>query len=93
MSHAFNYYFTDSENPTIQNVPSDVTRATDSGLSTALVTWAEPTATDNTGSVTLTSSHSSGSSFAAGTTTVKYTAVDDAGNTAEETFTVTIQGM
>ena len=69
-----------------------MTQDTGSGLSTAPVTWSEPTATDNTGSVT-TSSQSSGSSFASGTTTVKYTAVDDSGNTASETFTVTIQGM
>ena len=74
-------------------MPSDITQNTDSGLATAVVTWTEPTATDNAGAVTLTSSHSSGSTFGIGTTTVTYTAIDDAGNTVSDTFTVTIEGM
>ena len=62
-------------------------------MATAVVTWMEPTATDNSGTVTLTSSHSSGSTFDIGTTTVTYTATDDASNTVSDTFTVTIEGM
>ncbi len=73
-------------------MPSDVVQDTDAGSATAVVTWTEPTANDNSGSVTLTSSHSSGDAFPIGETIVTYTAVDDAGNQIEETFTVTIEG-
>ena len=61
-------------------------------MAAAEVTWTEPTATDNSGIVTLTSSHSPGSTFDIGTTTVTYTATDDAFNTVSDTFTVTVEG-
>ena len=83
---------TDSEDPTISNMPTDVTQNTDSGVSNAVVTWSEPTVNDNSGEVTLTSSHSSGDTFAIGTTTVTYTAVDPSSNTVTDTFTITING-
>ena len=51
-------------------------------------------ASDNSGFVTLTSSHDPGSSFSVGTTEVNYTAVDGAGNMAQVcAFNVTINGM
>ena len=65
---------------------------TDFGSASAEVTWTEPTASDNSGIVTLTSSHSPGSAFVIGTTTVTYTATDDASNTVSVTFTVTVEG-
>ena len=83
----------DNENPTIINTPANVTQRTDKGLSTAVVTWTEPTATDNSGSVTLTSSHDSGSMFDIGDTIVIYTAIDAASNIVTDNFTVTIEGM
>ncbi len=73
-------------------MPSNIVQDTDAGSATAVVTWNEPTASDNSGSVTLTSSHSSGDAFPIGETTVTYTAVDEAGNQVEDTFTVTIEG-
>ena len=85
--------FLDNEDPSIANTPSSITQNTDSGLSTAVVTWTEPTSSDNSGVVTLTSSHSPGSAFAIGSTVVTYTATDDASNMVTETFTVTVEGM
>ena len=58
------------------------------------ISWAAPTASDNSGFVTLTSSHDPGTLFSVGTTEVNYTAVDPAGNMAEVcAFNVTINGM
>ena len=74
-------------------MPSYITQNTDVGLSTAEITWSEPTASDNSGSVTLTSSHSPGSNFSIGVTVVTYTAIDDSSNTVNSTFSITIQGM
>ncbi len=71
---------------------NNIVQDTDANSATAVVTWSAPTASDNSGSVTLTSSHSSGDTFPIGETTVTYTAVDDAGNQIEDTFTVTIEG-
>ena len=83
----------DNENPTISDLPDDITHNTDSELSTAVVTWTEPTATDNSGSVTLSSSHNSGDTFSIGNTMVTYTATDGASNTVVAMFTVEIEGM
>jgi hypothetical protein len=57
------------------------------------VTWTEPITSDNSGIASLTSSHSSGSTFEIGDTIVTYTATDDASNMVTDTFTVTIEGM
>ena len=58
------------------------------------ISWAAPTASDNSGFVTLTSSHDPGTLFSVGTTEVNYTAVDPAGNMAEVcAFNITINGM
>ena len=77
----------------ISGIPSDSIQSTDVGASTALVTWSEPTTSDNSGTVNLTSSHSSGSTFSIGDTIVTYTAVDASSNSANVTFTITIEGM
>ena len=65
----------------------------DPGLATAVVTWTEPTASDNSQlEVTLEPSIPSGSAFDLGKTAVKYLATDKAGNISECTFQVTVQG-
>ena len=86
-------FFTDEETPTITGVPSDIEQSTDVGSSTAVVTWPEPTTSDNSGSLNLTSSHSSGSTFSIGDTIVTYTAADASSNSANATFTITVIGM
>ena len=82
----------DFEKPVISNMPAKITKETDDGSATAVVSWVEPNASDNLGSPTLTSSHSPGSSFSIGITSVEYTAVDANGNTATAIFIVEIEG-
>ncbi len=93
-THSIKYFVqTDNEKPSISSLPSNIVQDTDESSDTAVVTWVEPTANDNSeGSVTLTSSHSSGDAFPIGETIVTYTATDEAGNQIAETFTVTIEG-
>ena len=85
--------FADDEDPVISSTPAAISQSTDATLATAVVTWTLPTARDNSGTYTLTSSHHSGDTFSLGATTVTYTAADAAGNTVMYTFTVTITGM
>nr|XP_054749016.1 serine-rich adhesin for platelets-like [Lytechinus pictus] len=82
--------YQDEENPVISECPSDQDVNTDSGNATALVTWTPPTATDNSGTQTLTSTANPGDYFPIGNTTVKYTSTDASGNTDVCTFYVTV---
>ena len=54
------------------------------------VQWATPTAVDNCGTTSVSSSLQSGSCLPVGSTTVVYTAADATGNTATCSFTVTV---
>ncbi|XP_072016323.1 uncharacterized protein [Amphiura filiformis] len=68
---------------------NDITETTGLGSSGATVTWDEPTATDNSGVVSLASrSRQSGSFFNVGDSDVTYQYVDESGNSATCTFTV-----
>ncbi len=60
----------------------------------AAVSWSEPTITDNSGSVTVTSDYQSGDRFPVGDTIVSYTATDPSGNSDMFKFlvTVTVEG-
>ena len=60
-------------------------------MTSATVSWTEPTATDNSGMTpTVTQTHQPGDSFNVGTTTVTYTFTDMTGNQAMCTFDVVI---
>jgi hypothetical protein len=78
------------------NAPANVTVNTGAGATAcgALVTEAQlgtATATDNAGSVSIERSGvPAGNIFPVGTTTINYTATDDAGNSASATQTVTV---
>ncbi|WP_040401415.1 HYR domain-containing protein, partial [Cecembia lonarensis] len=80
----------DTEDPVISDCPMDISVSNDAGSCGAIVNWTAPTATDNSGSVTLTSNFEPGSFFPVGSTTVTYTATDAAGNTAICSFAVTV---
>ena len=85
--------FSDNENPVIVNLPSSFTRSTDSGKAYAVVSWTEPTTTDNSNeAVTLESNPKSGTQFVIGPTTVMYTATDPYNNVDTKSFVVTVQG-
>lgn len=82
----------DTTPPELSNVPGDMTVFT-SGTS-ATVSWADPTATDDTDpSPSVACDPASGSSFALGTTTVTCTATDASGNAAQATFAVTVRQL
>jgi hypothetical protein len=79
---------TDTEKPVISNCPANIALTTTG--TTATGTWTPPTATDNCGTATLTSTHNAGAAFPIGVTTVTYTATDAKNNTATCSFTVTV---
>ena len=80
---------TDNTPPILLNCPSNQSVSTTG--STAVVNWTAPTATDDcTAIVTIINDAPPGNSFNLGTTTVTYTATDDAGNTATCSFDVTV---
>ncbi len=80
----------DNTNPVITGTPTNITVTGDVNCN-AVVTWTQPTTSDNCGAVALTSSHASGSTFGQGTTSVIYTATDDCGNSVTSSFTVTVE--
>ncbi|XP_070554593.1 hyalin-like [Ptychodera flava] len=84
----------DDVEPPVPTCPSDVIQNTDAGLPTASVTWTAAIATDNSGlTPTSSATHTSGDNFAIGSTNVTYTFQDDSSNTAECTFTITVDDM
>jgi len=80
----------DDELPVISSCPTDIPQTNDPSICGAEVTWIAPTAADNCGVSTFTSTHNSGDVFPVGTTTVTYTATDAAGNESTCSFDVTI---
>jgi hypothetical protein len=80
----------DNEKPVISDCPIDIAVSTDPNNCNALVNWTAPSATDNSGSVTLTSNFEPGSIFPVGITQVIYTATDMAGNQSICSFNVTV---
>ena len=85
---------TDNEPPRIE-IPDDITVNTTRGEASAVVTWDDVLASDNSGFYTITHPPThlqSGSTFPIGNTTITYTARDMAGNIAEESFVITVKG-
>jgi hypothetical protein len=76
--------------PAIAGISSNITATAATGTCAASVTWAEPTASDDQGCVTMTSNIASGASFNVGATTVTYTATDAQGLVTTSSFTVTV---
>ncbi len=85
---------TDTEAPVISGTPGDVSVIADAGGCTAVVTWTDPTATDNCdASPAVSCSPPSGSVFPTGVTTVVCVATDACGNLSFDTFDVEVQGF
>ena len=80
----------DTEAPAFSNCPSSRFAILPQGSSTVIVTWNEPTATDNNVQIFTSQNYYSGNGFQFGTATVTYTFTDQAGNSATCTFTVTV---
>ncbi|XP_072041428.1 hyalin-like [Amphiura filiformis] len=81
----------DVENPILFGMPDNIAKL--SGHPNEPITWIEPHATDNSGIVTLTSSHGTGDTFPLGVTLVTYTAVDPFGNMDTGTFAIELIGL
>jgi gliding motility-associated-like protein len=87
---SFTVTVTDNVAPVITGCPTNIVVSNDPNVCTAVVSWIAPTASDNCGIVTLTSTHNPGATFPVGITTVTYTAVDQFNNTTTCSFTVTV---
>ena len=82
----------DDEDPVIE-CPDDIEVDADPGQNYATVTWFPPNVTDNSGeAITPMLSHSSGSQFPFGPTTVIVNASDSHSNTVSCNFTVNVLG-
>ncbi|MDE0957072.1 MAG: HYR domain-containing protein, partial [Planctomycetota bacterium] len=81
----------DGESPTVSGMPNDMDVEIDPGSCGAVVTWTEPTASDNCGAPSLTSDFFSGTVFPIGDTVVSYLATDDSGNTSPASFMITVR--
>lgn len=80
---------TDVTPPVLSNCPANINLTTTG--TTAIATWAAPTAIDNcTTTPSVSSTYNSGSAFPIGSTTVTYTATDAKNNTATCSFTVNV---
>jgi gliding motility-associated-like protein len=87
---SFSITVNDTSNPVITNCPNNITVSANSSCQ-AIVSWNEPVATDNCTIASFVTDHAPGSVFAAGTTTVTYTATDQKGNTSTCSFTVLVK--
>ncbi len=89
---SFDVEVIDAENPVITCL-GDTTVANDPGECGAVVNFADATATDNCAlaSTVQTNGPASGSTFPVGTTSVEYTATDDAGNSSNCTFNIIVE--
>lgn len=77
--------------PEIQFCPQNINQQIQFGVPSVIVTWNQPTASDNSGQTpNVQTTHQSGSSFSVGTTTVIYTFTDAAGNQATCSFNVNV---
>jgi hypothetical protein len=79
----------DVTSPVINNCPGNQSLFTTSGICGTIANWTAPTATDNH-LVSFNASHTSGTNFNLGSTTVSYTALDEAGNNANCSFTIQV---
>ncbi len=83
----------DNTAPVLTNCPQNVIVAPTTSDCEAIVSWTDPMVTDNCSGVTLSSTHSSGTSFPLGSvTTVIYTATDVCGNASTCSFTISVEG-
>ncbi|MES2556455.1 MAG: choice-of-anchor D domain-containing protein [Bacteroidota bacterium] len=82
---------TDTINPVVSNCPSTITETVNTANCSAVVSWTEPSVTDNcVGSPVLTASHNPGADFPLGTTAVTYMFDDGNGNSAACAFDVVV---
>ncbi|XP_071810840.1 uncharacterized protein [Apostichopus japonicus] len=87
----FEVWVQDNTDPIISSCPSDDTVAPSPGNVTATVSWVEPTATDNSGTVITTASATPPAIFGPGVTTVTYDFSDPSGNMVTCSFEYNVE--
>lgn len=80
----------DNISPSLSNMPPNITVSPNTSNCQAIVNWNPPIAADNCQVTSFTTTHSPGSLFNVGITTVTYTAMDACGNFKSLSFTVTV---
>lgn len=92
--HIFSFNFpsaSDNTVPVISGCPNNIAQTVELGTASAVVSWVEPTATDDSGIVTrIVRTHEPNTAFNVGPTTVTYIFEDGNSNRAVCSFTVTI---
>jgi hypothetical protein len=88
-TNGFNVVVNDTEPPSA-HVPADIVQANDTGNCGAVVSFTLPAQTDNCGVAGQVATPASGSTFPVGTTLVTVVVTDIHGNTATNTFHVTV---
>jgi len=88
----FDVIVIDNQDPVIADCPSNISVGNDPGDCTAIVSWDDPTVTDNCpgASISQTAGPVSGQAFPVGMTTITYTATDASNRTATCSFAVTV---
>ncbi|MCP4121548.1 MAG: HYR domain-containing protein, partial [Bacteroidetes bacterium] len=81
----------DTENPIIENCPGDIVLEVACPNDLVDAFWTVPVASDNCVLQSFLSTHNPGDLLPVGMTTVTYTATDEAGNTSECSFVITVQ--
>ncbi len=82
--------YVDTTAPSIACPPDVTTDESSSSANSAAVSYPAPSASDDSGTVTVDCSPASGSSFPVGTTEVRCTATDPSGNSSSCSFSVTV---
>ena len=80
----------DTSRPVVSGCPGNFVERAEPGTTAADVSWIEPTATDNSGTVFTTSTHSPPTILPVGSTSITYTFTDPSGNQNTCTFIVTV---
>jgi gliding motility-associated-like protein len=88
-SCSFSVVVIDEQAPVISGCPTTINTNTDLNVCGATVEWTVPSYTDNCGAA-MTFTHTPGSLFSVGTTTVVYTVTDGAGNVSTCSFNVNV---
>ena len=86
----FNVIVEDNDNPSFSYFPNDTTVYIHNSSCQKIVSWSPPTFFDNCPGPIISSSHSSGSPFPKGTTTITYTLSDSSGNSIQQSFNITV---
>lgn len=86
----FSVTVNDEQAPVFNDCPDDISLSIQAGSCDTLVSWTEPTVTENCSIDMIIKSHEPGDMFTVGTTNVTYVAVDEAGNTDTCSFNIII---